>query len=364
MAHRQALHRRAAAQPHRRPGGGGRRHLRALPRPARRSTTCSATSWPSTPPSTTAPARCSSPSSTAAENRVLVPSAKIPDVMKEATVAVEDERFYEHHGVDYQGVVRAMVLNLQAGTIVQGGSTITEQYVKNAYVGDERTYTRKLREAVLAWQLEDRWSKDQHPHAPTSTRCTTAPAPTASRRRRAPTSTSTPGSSTSRRRRCSRRCPSSPPPTRRPPTPRWPSEQRNKVLQLMADQGYITQERADKQMASKLHVVQVPAELQQEHWPTTSSTTSPTARQAVRLGQGLRRRPQGHHQHRRRSGSRRPSTSSRAPPRRWTSASSRRRPWSPSTPPTATSAPWSAASTTRSRSSTSPGRPSGSRGRR
>jgi membrane peptidoglycan carboxypeptidase len=76
-------------------------------------------------------------------------------------VAVEDERFYEHHGVDYQGVARAMILNLRAGTIVQGGSTITEQFVKNAYVGDERTYTRKLREAVLAWQLEDRWSKDQ-----------------------------------------------------------------------------------------------------------------------------------------------------------------------------------------------------------
>ena len=76
-------------------------------------------------------------------------------------MAVEDERFYEHHGVDFQGVARAMVENLRAGGIVQGGSTITEQYVKNAYVGDERTYTRKLREAVLAWQLEDRWSKDK-----------------------------------------------------------------------------------------------------------------------------------------------------------------------------------------------------------
>ena len=52
-------------------------------------------------------------------------------------------------------------MNLRHGGVVQGGSTITEQYVKNAYVGDERTYTRKLREAVLAWQLEDKWSKDQ-----------------------------------------------------------------------------------------------------------------------------------------------------------------------------------------------------------
>ena len=50
---------------------------------------------------------------------------------------------------------------MRAGGVVQGGSTITEQYVKNAYVGDERTYTRKIREAVLAWQLEDQWSKDK-----------------------------------------------------------------------------------------------------------------------------------------------------------------------------------------------------------
>ena len=95
------------------------------------------------------------------QNRVLLSRNQIPDVMKEATVAVEDARFYEHHGVDYLGVARAMLENLRAGSVVQGGSTITEQYIKNAYIGDERTYTRKIREAVLAWQLEDRWSKDQ-----------------------------------------------------------------------------------------------------------------------------------------------------------------------------------------------------------
>jgi penicillin-binding protein 1A len=96
-----------------------------------------------------------------AVNRVLVSSGQIPDVMKEATVAVEDVRFYEHHGVDFQGVARAIIENLRAGGVVQGGSTITEQYVKNAYVGNERTYSRKIREAVLAWQLEDKWSKDK-----------------------------------------------------------------------------------------------------------------------------------------------------------------------------------------------------------
>ncbi len=96
-----------------------------------------------------------------AENRVLATSEQIPEVMKQATVAVEDARFYTHHGIDMQGVARAMVQNVRAGSIVQGGSTITEQFVKNAYVGNERTYTRKMREAVLAWELENKWSKDK-----------------------------------------------------------------------------------------------------------------------------------------------------------------------------------------------------------
>ncbi len=96
-----------------------------------------------------------------AENRVLVKSDQIAEVMKQATVAVEDQRFYEHHGIDLWGIARATFENLKAGAVVQGGSTITAQYVKNAYVGGERSVARKLREAVLAWQLENRWSKDK-----------------------------------------------------------------------------------------------------------------------------------------------------------------------------------------------------------
>jgi penicillin-binding protein 1A len=95
------------------------------------------------------------------QNRVVVAGKKIPTVMKQATVAIEDKRFYQHHGVDFQGLARAIMDDVRAGSAVQGGSTITEQYVKNAYVGNERTITRKIREAVLAWQLEDRWSKDR-----------------------------------------------------------------------------------------------------------------------------------------------------------------------------------------------------------
>ena len=96
-----------------------------------------------------------------ATDRLVVPSSRIPQAMKDATVATEDRRFYEHHGVDFVAVARALVADLKAGHIVQGGSTITEQYVKNAYLGSENGFVRKIREAVLAWELESRWSKDQ-----------------------------------------------------------------------------------------------------------------------------------------------------------------------------------------------------------
>ena len=76
-------------------------------------------------------------------------------------MAIEDRRFYVHHGIDFVGVARALVADVLAGHIVQGGSTITEQYVKNAYLSNESGLLRKVHEAVLAWQLEDRWSKDQ-----------------------------------------------------------------------------------------------------------------------------------------------------------------------------------------------------------
>ena len=94
-------------------------------------------------------------------NRVIVPSAAIPETMKDATVAIEDRRFYEHHGVDFIAVARAALTDLRSGHIVQGASTITEQYVKNAYLGRESGFLRKIREGVLAWELEDSWSKDR-----------------------------------------------------------------------------------------------------------------------------------------------------------------------------------------------------------
>ena len=81
--------------------------------------------------------------------------------MKHAIVAVEDKRFYEHRGVDLRGMARAVWADVTHRGTVQGGSTITQQLVKNAYLTSQKTIARKLTEAALAWQLEQKWSKDR-----------------------------------------------------------------------------------------------------------------------------------------------------------------------------------------------------------
>ncbi len=82
-------------------------------------------------------------------------------IMEQAAVAAEDRNFYRHKGISMAGVVRAAFVNLFAGEIKQGGSTITQQYVKNAFVGRQRTFTRKAREAVIAMKLERTWDKNE-----------------------------------------------------------------------------------------------------------------------------------------------------------------------------------------------------------
>ena len=81
--------------------------------------------------------------------------------MRQAIVSVEDKRFYEHNGVDLRGIGRAVWQDVTNQKVVQGGSTITQQFVKNAYVRNQRSIGRKIREAALAWQLEQKWSKDR-----------------------------------------------------------------------------------------------------------------------------------------------------------------------------------------------------------
>jgi penicillin-binding protein 1A len=95
------------------------------------------------------------------ERREFVPIAQVPNVMKKALIAVEDERFYEHGGVDYVSIIRAGIFNLLRGASAGGASTITQQVARNFYVSTERTLSRKIYEALLAFKIESQLSKDQ-----------------------------------------------------------------------------------------------------------------------------------------------------------------------------------------------------------
>ncbi len=95
------------------------------------------------------------------EDRVPISLEDVPPDLVEAIIAVEDQRFYSHFGVDPIGILRALVANLRAGEIVQGGSTLTQQLVKNLYLNREQTLRRKAEEALMALALELHFSKDE-----------------------------------------------------------------------------------------------------------------------------------------------------------------------------------------------------------
>ena len=92
--------------------------------------------------------------------RVWVPLADVPDFVQKAFIAAEDRRFYQHHGIDEHGIIRAFIGNLAESGRPQGGSTITQQVVKNLLVGDDVTYERKIREMIVASRLESTVSKN------------------------------------------------------------------------------------------------------------------------------------------------------------------------------------------------------------
>ncbi len=94
------------------------------------------------------------------ENREFVPYEKISNHVINATVAIEDDQYWNHSGFDLVGITRAFVNNLTGGS-QQGGSTLTQQYIKNAFLSPEKTYTRKLKELILAIQLEQAYSKEE-----------------------------------------------------------------------------------------------------------------------------------------------------------------------------------------------------------
>ena len=95
-----------------------------------------------------------------AEHRLPVKLDKIPKHVRAAFISIEDNRFYEHSGIDYRGTFRALVSNIM-GQEVQGGSTITQQLAKNAFLTQERTISRKIKEAFLARQMENKYTKDE-----------------------------------------------------------------------------------------------------------------------------------------------------------------------------------------------------------
>lgn len=95
------------------------------------------------------------------ENRKVLSHDEIPDIVREATVATEDGTFYSHHGVDVASLARAVMINFQAGKIQQGGSTITQQLARNAFFSRERTYKRKILETIMAFKIENNFSKDE-----------------------------------------------------------------------------------------------------------------------------------------------------------------------------------------------------------
>src|SRR3954471_13152362 len=94
-------------------------------------------------------------------DRVPVSSSQISPQMRRAIVAVEDRRFYQHGGVDYHAIARALFSDIGSGGANQGGSTLTQQLVRNLYLNDERSLGRKLTEACLAVKLDRKWSKDK-----------------------------------------------------------------------------------------------------------------------------------------------------------------------------------------------------------
>ena len=95
------------------------------------------------------------------ERRTFIPHYRIPEHVKKAFVSIEDIRFYKHHGVDVIGIMRALYHDVKAGSIVQGGSTITQQLAKMLFLKPDRSIKRKIREAVISIQIEKRYTKDE-----------------------------------------------------------------------------------------------------------------------------------------------------------------------------------------------------------
>lgn len=95
------------------------------------------------------------------QKRTIIPLTEIPPFAIQATLALEDQRFYEHKGISFWGIFRGVVLKALKGERVQGGSTLTQQLIKNAVLTNERTLTRKIKELIMAYRLEKKYTKEE-----------------------------------------------------------------------------------------------------------------------------------------------------------------------------------------------------------
>lgn len=95
------------------------------------------------------------------EKRTIIPFEQIPETVKYAAIALEDQEFYSHHGIKLTSIIRSALKDIIKGSAAQGGSTITQQFVKKALLTDEKTITRKIKEVILSIEIETRYSKDE-----------------------------------------------------------------------------------------------------------------------------------------------------------------------------------------------------------
>jgi len=95
------------------------------------------------------------------ERRIIIPLSEMPKMLIDAFIAAEDARFFKHKGIDFLSIIRAYFKNIEAGTIVQGGSTITQQVTKSFLLTPEKNYTRKIKEAILAYRIDKKFTKEE-----------------------------------------------------------------------------------------------------------------------------------------------------------------------------------------------------------
>lgn len=95
------------------------------------------------------------------EKRTIIPFGQMPDSIKNATLVIEDVNFYHHFGIDFKGILRALIADVMGKKLSQGGSTITQQFIKSSFLTPEKTFSRKIKEAILSIELELKYPKDK-----------------------------------------------------------------------------------------------------------------------------------------------------------------------------------------------------------